>query len=210
MRTSSRIIEPTPPPTEAEARAAMGAYIEAYLAVKEVQVSTNQSLERIKECAAETMRPYQDIMARQETLLMQYAEANQGLFLSARKTEIYGGHKIGYQTTPPAVTLTRPTGAKKKQTLDGLLDALKAAGEWAKELIRTKEEPDKEAILAKHREAAAKAREEKTLEASTALRSYENQLAAVGCAVTQTEKFVIDLSLPKEPEATATPNAEAS
>ena len=206
MRTTSRTVAPEPP-TEAQARASMAAYINAHLKESAIVLATNKKIEAIKKQAAEDAREHVAEKARHETVLMQYAEAHPELFKDARKAELFGGHKIGYHTSPPAVTLIRPTGEKKKQTWDGFVSACKRIGAHWLTMIRTVEEPDKEAVLYYHRTSKARAEAEKD---PSILADAAAQLGTLGVAVTQEEKFVIDLNLQEPTEAAATITKEAA
>jgi phage host-nuclease inhibitor protein Gam len=206
MRTTSRPTE-APVPSEAQARASMTAYVAAHLALTDINTKANQDIEAIKTKAAADAAPHLASKEMHTTLLMQYADGNPGLFKEARKAEIFGGHKIGYHTSPPAVTFTRPTGEKKKQTGEGFIKACKALGKHFKTWVREKLEIDKEAVLAYHRTQKALSVEKKD---ATILAEAESALATVGVAVTQDEDFVIDLNLQEPKETTLTEEAAAA
>ena len=193
-RTTSKPVT-IPAPTEAQARAAMTVYIESHLQAEAIHNTAKQEIERIKKEADDKARAFEDTKTLQETTLMRYAEAHPELFQKRQKSELYGGHKIGWQVSPPAVVLVRPTGEKKKQTWDGFVDACRRAGGWAMEFIRTKEEPDKESILVSHRTAVEHSQQTGDASNTTELTAY---LARLGVQVAQEERFVIDLALQPE------------
>lgn len=193
-RTTSKPVS-IPAPTEAQARAALATYIESHLQAEAIHNQAKQEIERIKKAADDKARAFEDAKSLQETTLMRYAEAHPELFQKRQKSELYGGHKIGWQISPPAVVLMRPTGEKKKQTWDGFVDACRRAGDWAMDFIRTKEEPAKESILFAYRIAAEadQARGDSVCSSETAA-----NLARLGVQVAQEERFVIDLNLQPE------------
>lgn len=198
MRTTST---PTvqPPPSEAQMRASLAAYITAHLEAERIATDAKASIERLKKLADDEARPHNEAKAHHETILMRYAEGHPELFSKLRKHEVYGGHKIGYHTSPPAVCLVKPPGARKKQTWDGFLQACRDVGFWAMEFIRTKEEPDRDKVLAVVRAAELEAAEKNDI---AILASVESDLARLGVKVEQEERFVIELNL--QPEAART------
>lgn len=198
-RTTSKPIA-TPPPSEAQARTSLAEYIEAHLQIEALETAAKQEIEAIKTRVADETRALKDAKALRETTLMRYAEAHPELFQKRQKSELYGGHKIGWQISPPAVVLTRPTGAKKKQTWDGFLESCRIIGGLALDFIRSKPEPDKEAILHAHRTAAEQARETGD---PAHLQEITEQLQRLGVEVSQEERFVIDLNLQPETAAQA-------
>lgn len=182
-------------PSELQARQALADYVAALLEVEGIDNKTKKLIERAKERAAKRSRPWGERMAFAQTILHAYADGHPELFEKRRKAEIYGGHKIGYHTDPPSVQLVRPTGEKKKQTWDGFVNACKRIGAHWLKLIRTVEEPDKEEVLKYHREAKERSVKEKD---PVILLDAEAQLARMGVAVVQAEKFVIELNLHPE------------
>lgn len=193
MRTTSKSTTPVPP-TELQARDAMTSYVSAHLAIEEIETYAKTQIEVIKKEAADEAVGYQGIVEMSASILMHYAEAHPEFFQERRKCEIYGGHKIGYHTDPPSTSLVKRPGDKKKQTWDGFMKAVKDAGERFAKFIRSKEEPDKDALLEyirTAREASAKAND------GTPLTLAESELLALGIKVVQEEKFVIELNLPK-------------
>lgn len=185
-RRTTSVAPHTTVPTEAEMRLALESYIAFHLAIESAQNTAKTAIETIKAEVAETTKPLIDQRASAQTTIMRYAEAHPELFEKRRKVEVYGGHKIGWQTGNPAVVLVRPPGAKRKQTWEGFLDACRRVGGWAMAFLRVLEQPDKDAVLAGARDGAV----------------TDAQLAELGVAVAQEERFVIDLNL--QPEAAAT------
>jgi hypothetical protein len=179
-------------PTEGQARAALGDYIAAHLAITACETEAAKEVEEIKQACAKHCKPYEQTRDAAETILMQYAEGHPSLFEVARKVELYGGHKIGYHKTPPKVEFVRATGAKKKQTGEGFVAACKAAGKWAMSFFRVAEEPDKDAVLAAVRQTA---------EDPDAALLLKDRLASIGVKIAQEDRFVIDLNLSPDPEA---------
>lgn len=205
-RTTSRSIA-AEPPTEAQARASLAAYISAHLKESAIVLAANKKMEAIKEQADKDAREFTTEKVRHETVLMAYAESRPELFKSARKVELFGGHKIGYHTSPPAVTYIRPTGEKKKQTKEGFIAFCKRIGSHFLTFIRSVEEPDKEAVLAYHRDSKARSEAEKD---PSILADCNAQLANIGVTITQEEKFVIDLSLQEPTETATAPTKQAA
>lgn len=198
-RTTSRPVA-VDPPSEAQARASMAAYIAAHLEETKINLAANKVIEAAKKRASDSAAPFTLAKAQHETTLMAYAEAHPELFKELRKVELFGGHKIGWHTSPPAVTLVRPTNATKKQTWQGFVEACKRlAAHWLG-MIRTVEEPDKEAVLEYYRQCKTRSVEEKD---PTILTDGVAGLAVLGVAVTQDERFVIELNLQEAAEATA-------
>lgn len=194
-RRTTSISPETAIPTEAQMRTALERYIELHLQIEENENELKQAIEAMKASFAADTLPSQTQKAEQETILLRYAEAHPELFVKRQKHEVYGGHKIGWQISPPAVVLVKQAGQKRKQTWPGFIESCKAVGAWALALVRTVEEPDKEAVLALHRAAAGN-------EDATELVRAESALAQLGVKVTQEERFVIDLNLqPEAPKA---------
>ncbi|WP_009964044.1 host-nuclease inhibitor Gam family protein [Verrucomicrobium spinosum] len=193
-RTTSRTVAAIVP-TEAQARASLASYIEAHLKVEALEIKAAKLVEKLKKKYDDKARPIVAFRDAHETVLMQYAEGHPELFQKRQKVELYGGHKIGWHTSPPAVTFVRPTGTKKKQTVEGFLAAVKAFVKYVKKFVRTKEEINKEAIIIEYR-----ATEElcKKSGDQTKLVELKADLSAMGVEVTQEEKFVIDLDLQPE------------
>ena len=179
-------------------RSALAAYIHSHLALERIATSAKQSIEKAKKIADELSAPLALAKAQHETVIMASAEAHPELFEKLRKVEVYGGHRIGWHTSPPAVTLIKPPGAKKKQTWDGFMAACHAAGAWAVQYLRSKEEPDKDAVLTEFRRRELQAAESGD---TTAFAMLAAELTTLGVAVTQDERFVIDLNLTPEVEA---------
>lgn len=177
-------------------RASLAAYITSHLEAERIANDAKASIEKIKKLADDDARPHNEAKAHHETILMRYAEGHPELFTKLRKCEVYGGHKIGYHTSPPAVCLVKPPGAKKKQTWDGFLQACRDMGGWALDLIRTKEEPDRDQVLLMHRSAELRAAEAND---AGVLLNLESDLSRLGVKVEQQERFVIELNL--QPEA---------
>ncbi len=198
-RTIRRPVVPEPP-TEAEARLAMESHVSAHLALTQITNHANKLIENVRSRAAQRSADHAAEFDRTTTVLMRYAEAHPELFKDARKWEVYGGHKIGWQTSPPAVTLIRPTGTTKKQSWKGFVDTCKKLARTI--FVRTVDEPDKEAVLEHYRIARAQAEAWKD---PTILTKAEEELAEVGVAVTQVENFVVDLNLDKPAQATPAP-----
>ena len=179
-------------PSEAQAREALRSYIDAHLAIEEKETTAKTAIESIKHTTAEACKPHIEAKAYAESILMAYAEGNPQLFTDRRKAELWGGHKIGYHTSPPAVALVRPPGEKKKQTWDGFVQACKRLGAHWLGMIRVTEAPDKEAVLNYWRAAQVQAAEQRDV---TLTKAADAQLANLGVAVVQEERFVIDLHL---------------
>jgi hypothetical protein len=195
MRTTSK--SPNQTPTEAQAREALSQYITQHLAIETQETAAKKDIELIKEAVAIACKPLVEAKAYAESILMSYAEGHPELFKDRRKTELWGGHKIGYQTSPPAVILVRPPGEKKKQTWDGFVAACKRLGAAWLGMIRTSEAPDKEAVLEFWRTSQALADAKGDV---MVLKGVEADLARLGVAVAQEERFVIDLNLQPEAE----------
>jgi hypothetical protein len=194
-------------PTEAQAREAMEKHVAAVLKEQEITVRASKIAERLKARIAKKQARYLADKKSTAAILFAYAEANPELFREARKTELYGGHEIGYQTGQPAVEYIRPPGEGKKQTDEGFLKALHAlGGEWETNFIRKIEEPNKEAILAARREAEEIS---KTVpEQAFALDAFDIKLASYGAKVSQGEAFVIRLNI--QPVAKPTKGKKAA
>lgn len=186
-RTTSIKTDPSAP-TEAQMRTALEKYIELHLLLEENENELKQAIETLKASFAADSLPCETEKSEQETILMRYADAHPELFAKRQKLEIYGGHKIGWHLSPPSVVLVKPAGQKRKQTWPGFIAACKALGAWAAGLVRTVEEPDKEAVLTLHRAAVAH-------EDATELIRCESALEQLGVRVAQEERFVIDLNL---------------
>jgi hypothetical protein len=194
-------------PTEAQAREAMEKHVAAVLKEQEITVRASQIAERLKARIAKKAARYLNDKESTAKVLMAYAEANPELFTNSRKTEIYGGHEIGYQTGQPAVDYIRPPGEKKKQNNEGFLAALHArGGEWEKDFIRIIEEPNKEAILAARREAEELSKTDP--KQADALSTFDTDLATYGAKVVQGEAFVIRLNI--QPVAKPTKGKKAA
>lgn len=193
-RTASVTVKP-PTPTEAEAREAMAKHIECHLAIERIENRAKKITEKVKKKADDKARPHKEANDKAVELLQRYAEGNSQLFKERRKVELYGGHKIGFHTNPPATTLIRPTGGKKKQTWPGLLEALRSAGAWAVSFIRKVEEPNKEELLSAWSKAEEAALDVEKPEAKQAFEQLRSNYLSVGVEVTQTEAFVIELNL---------------
>lgn len=105
--------------------------------------------------------------------LEQFAAAHQADFGSARHRDLVHA-RIGFRLCPPAVkTLNR------RWTFGSVLEVVQAAGRKLADWVRTKQELDKEAILADY----------------AAGNVSDADLAQVGLRVTQDEQFVLDLNL---------------
>jgi hypothetical protein len=198
-RTTSRKVAPEPP-TESQMRTALAEYIAAHIAETGIVNQANEKIEAIKKDADDRARVHTAIKEQSVTTLMRYAEAHPELFTTLRKIEVFGGHKIGWQTSPPAVALVKPPGEKKKQTWQGFVDACKRIGSHWLEMVRTVEVPNKEAVLEYHRAARENAVEEND---AGIIATADAQLARLGVSVIQEENFVIDLNLDEPTEPTA-------
>lgn len=193
MRTTSKPTD-TPPPTETQMRSALEGYVNCHLALERITNQAALNIEKLKARADEQSKPHADEKALHEAVLERYAEAHPELFEKRQKHEVYGGHKIGWHITPPAVALIRPTGEKRKQTWEGFMEACRRIGRHI--FIRSVEEPDKAEVLATH-SMLKKLEEEKP---SGKLAEFERELGSIGVQVRQEERFVIDLNLQPQTE----------
>lgn len=191
-RTTSRPVTPATP-SESQMRVAMACYVECHLAAERIALDAKEKIEAIKKAAAAEAKEHLDTKASCETTLLQYAEGHPELFDKRQKFEVYGGHKIGWQVNPPAATLIKAPGMKKKQTWDGFLSSChESTDDRAEDFIRKIEEPDKEALLKGYRLAAQLDAEEGS---TVHVTEYLNCLRTLGVTVMQEENFVIDLNL---------------
>lgn len=179
----------------AEMHKALEKYVGLHCEMEVIMASAKAEVERLKKETADKLKPLAKKLEAHQDVVQAYAMQHKEDFVKVRKQIVYGGHKIGFQTTPPAVQYCKPLEGSGKQNDSGFLAACRAFGDWAMKFVRTVEEPDKEAILTAHREAKAKA--EETDEAS-ALEALEYRLAKLGVKVTGGEVFVIDLNLQPE------------
>jgi len=192
-RTASKPAEPVKV-TEEEMRMAFGFYISAYCDLQKIDARTSAKIERLKLAADKRQKPLKETLETQLVIVQRWADQNKERFTTQRKIEVYGGHRIGYQTSPPAVKYCKPTEGKGTQTEKGFIAACKAVATWiaARRFIRIVEAPNKEEILRYHRRVKAASEHRGT---PSLLETAERHLADLGIKVNANETFVVDLDL---------------
>ncbi|WP_009960371.1 host-nuclease inhibitor Gam family protein [Verrucomicrobium spinosum] len=193
--------------TEAQMRKALTKYVEAHCEIARIEAEFAQAVEKLKAQAEKDSKSFRATLEVNALTVQNWALQNKSSFEgdNARKMEVYGGHKIGFQTSPPAVKWCKPTGGSGTQKEEGFIIACKASGGWAEGFVRTVEEADKEAVLKWFREAKEVKEvdgleEDEDPKALAAERAQiaTIQLATLGARVVSAESFVIDLNLQPE------------
>lgn len=142
------------------------------------EAELNKKLTAIREQFEGRMHERAGALAALEAQMEIFCERHRSEFGDKKSRELVHG-VVSYRTHPPAVKLLN-----RKWNWGAVLDALKA--QFAR-FVRTKEEPDKDAILAAY--------------ASSNI--DDGELAGVGLMVDQSESFGIELRLDEAAQATA-------
>lgn len=139
-------------------------------ALKKIEAEIEQRTQKLREGYAETIRQHQETIAECTSLLESYALEHRDQFDTKRSQDITHG-VMGFRVSNPAVTIAR--GLSKKIT--GILEE-----SGLTQFLRTKQELDKEKIIASRQDEDIMAR-----------------LENIGITVSQKETFYFE---PKEEE----------
>lgn len=202
-RTTATVAAPTTITYDAM-RDAFTRYVDAQCQIKKIEAHYLARIEQIKAEAEAKAKEFKETIKETQAICQQWAQENHTTFEAPkpRKIEVYGGHMIGFQTCPHSVEFIRPTGGSKKQTADGFVAACHAEGDFATPFIRTKEEPNKDAIIDARAKVAAESKEDAG-DPNTLL-IFDARLATLGARVIQSRNFVIDLNLQPDGAASTT------
>jgi phage host-nuclease inhibitor protein Gam len=144
------------------------AKIDAYLQSKEAEL--NEKLQHIRASFDLETSSQKQMKAMLEMNLETFVMKNKGEFEKSRSREMTHG-AIGLRRTPPKIAILN-----HKYNMKTVLELMRGI-KWAKPFVRTKEEPDKEALL------AAIAKKEIT----------DAKLASVGLKVDSSENFFYEI-----------------
>lgn len=168
MRTKKQI---TIAPDEAGAKEALRDFVNAGSRLKEIEGQLEQEVLKVRDKYKKTVLDLQDKKAGCFALVQAYSEAHKTTLFTRRKSLDWGHAIFGFRTGTPKVD------KKRGITWDAALALMKNMGLG---FVRTKEEVDKDKIIASREDAGAM-----------------GQLAKIGLSVVQTETFFLE---PKEEE----------
>lgn len=177
------------PVSEQEMRDALQDYVREHCAIQKQEAAAKAKIEKIKSELLDSTADATARMNHHQTIIARYVDEHRADFTAPnpRKREIYGGHKIGLHTSPPAVEFIKLDG--KKQTEAGFIELIRDSDEF-EVFVRTTESLDKEALIAERRKWGVGETDHTV--------HFDSQLAALGVRIVSKEKIVIDVAT--EPE----------
>ena len=152
---------------------------QATLQVSRIKTDTADQIEQLRKTQKEALQPHEREIAELTETISLWASQNKADFGNRRSLAVRG-HTIGWRVGNPTATLVRPDGAPRKQTWAGFVEAALGKGKRFRDrYLRTKHEPDREAITSTNNEIELA------------------ELRDLGVEVRQDDAFYIDLSLDK-------------
>lgn len=135
-----------PPPTRDLMELHLSIYANATHQHDEILAHAEQTCHRVMERARQKLGPLRESSATALAIVQRWAEANPQEFEKQKSVQV-AGHRLGFNAGQPGCKLIKPQDGKKTQTWKGFLEVIKTLGsDFCDRYIRTKENPDKDAI----------------------------------------------------------------